>query len=66
MRRKGGWRPLPYTNSASSLVGGTPASCGLVSLPHMAHMAHIFHREIPVTPPVLRYVLDTLRNPSDV
>ena len=49
-RRKGGWRPLPKSNSASSLVGGAPAPCGLVSLPPMAHMAHIFPRGVPVTP----------------
>ena len=65
-RRKGGWRPLPKSNSASSLVGGAPAPCGLVSLPPTAHMAHIFPRGVPVTPPVLRYVPDTLRNPSGV
>src|SRR5215216_4499408 len=32
----------------------------------MAHMAHIFPREVPITPPVLRYVPDTFRNPSGV
>src|SRR5215216_7216751 len=32
----------------------------------MAHMAHIFPRGVPVTPPVLRYVPDTLRNTSGV
>ena len=48
-RRKGGWRPLPKSNSASSLVGGAPAPCGLVSLPPMAHKAHIFPRGVPVT-----------------
>ena len=65
-RRKGGWRPLPKSNSTSSLVGGAPAPCGLVSPPPMAHMAHIFPRGVPVTPPVLRYVPDTFRNPSRV
>ena len=30
----------PYSNSASSLVGGAPAPCGLVSLPPMAHFFH--------------------------
>ena len=53
-RRKGGWCPLPKSNSASSLMGGAPAPCGLVSLPPMAHKAHIFPRGVPVTPPVLR------------
>ena len=48
-RRKGGWRPLPKSNSASSLVGGAPAPCGLVSLPPMAHKAHIFPRGVLVT-----------------
>ena len=65
-RRKGGWRPLPKSNLASSLVGGVPAPCGLVSLPPMSHMAHIFHQGVSVTPPVLRYVPDTLRNPSSI
>ena len=48
-RRKGGWRPLPKSNSASSLVGGAPSPCGLVSLPPMAHKTHIFPRGVPVT-----------------
>ena len=48
-RRKGGWHPLPKSNSASSLVRGAPAPCGLVSLPPMAHQAHIFPRGVPVT-----------------
>ena len=47
-------------------IGGAPTPCGLVSLPPMAHMDHIFPRGVPVTPPVLRYVPDTLRNPSGV
>ena len=62
-----GLHPLPHSNSASSLVGGgVPAACGLVSPPPMAHMAHIFPRGVPVTPLVLRYVSDTLWNPSGV
>ena len=48
-RRKRGWCPLPKSNSASSLVGGAPAPCGLVSLPRMAHKAHILPRGVSIT-----------------
>ena len=44
-----GCRPLPKSNSASSLVGGAPAPCGLVCFLLMAHKAHNFSRGVPVT-----------------
>ena len=65
--KAGGASPPPFLPKGwPARKRGAPAPCGLVSLPPMAHKAHIFPRGVPVTPPVLRYVPDTLRNPSGV